>query len=203
MQNNNITITEQAKFIYDLEKNGFFVDVGAYDGITGSNTYMLEFMGWNGVCIEPNKEPFKLLDIHRKCEKHNIAISNCDGELEFIAITGYAEQISCVKSTAPSEHINRITTEINTHGGNVTKNIVSCRKFSSLIKQKDITYLSIDAESHELSILEGIDFSYHNIKYISFEKNPYDNNDCGKFLENYKYKHLKTIGIDNFYIKND
>lgn len=195
--------TEQAKFIYDLERNGFFVDIGAYDGVTGSNTLLLEQNGWRGICVEPNISPFQSLKLNRNCDKYNVAISNVDGEVYFISVDGYAEQISCVQHTAPEEHIKRIENEINQHGGNTVERIIPCYKFSSLIKEKNITYLSIDAESHELYILQGIDFSYHHIKYISFEKNPYDQNDCGSFLINHGYKYLTTIGVDNFYIKND
>ena len=116
-------------------------------------------------------------------------------------IAGYAEQISCIERTAPREHLERIETELDKHGGEVSRYAVPCYTFSTLVKEKDITYLSIDAESHELYILQGIDFSYHNIKYISFEKNPYDKNDCGKFLESMGYSQVNTIGVDHFYKK--
>jgi hypothetical protein len=33
--------------------NGFFVEVGAYDGVHLSNTYFLEQLGWRGLLIEP------------------------------------------------------------------------------------------------------------------------------------------------------
>jgi FkbM family methyltransferase len=32
--------------------NGVFVDVGASDGITGSNTFFFERAGWDGLCID-------------------------------------------------------------------------------------------------------------------------------------------------------
>jgi hypothetical protein len=34
-------------------KKGFFVDIGAHDGITGNNTKFFEEIGWSGVCVEP------------------------------------------------------------------------------------------------------------------------------------------------------
>lgn len=33
---------------------GFFIDIGAYDGISISNTYALEKLGWKGICVDAN-----------------------------------------------------------------------------------------------------------------------------------------------------
>jgi hypothetical protein len=32
--------------------NGFYIDIGSYNPITNNNTYLLEQLGWNGICIE-------------------------------------------------------------------------------------------------------------------------------------------------------
>lgn len=42
------------EFFLGQRRDGVFVEVGAYDGITYSNTYGLAMMGWRGLCIEPN-----------------------------------------------------------------------------------------------------------------------------------------------------
>jgi hypothetical protein len=37
-------------------RNGFFLDSGAADGVSSSNTHLLEeSFGWNWICIEPNE----------------------------------------------------------------------------------------------------------------------------------------------------
>jgi hypothetical protein len=39
---------------YKNKYNGYFVDIGASDGIIYSNTYLLEKRyGWKGICVEP------------------------------------------------------------------------------------------------------------------------------------------------------
>lgn len=40
---------------------GTFLDLGAYDGVTGSNTRWLALHGWEGVCVEPAAAAFQAL----------------------------------------------------------------------------------------------------------------------------------------------
>lgn len=191
----------QAEFILSLVGfPGYFVDIGAYDGISNSNTFLLEQNGWQGICFEPNLNAYVKLNKNRKCLCCNMAISdeNYDNE-PFIIVEGYAEQISCILRYTPKEHLDRIKNDLQ--GGSKRTGMVKVRKFSDEIYRKDITYLSIDAETHEMAILSGIDFNYHNISYISFEKNNYDTNDCGAFLQSKGYKFIKQIAADHFYAK--
>ena len=40
-------------------KKGFYVDVGAHDGVTDSNTLYFYRRGWRGVCVEPHKRYYQ------------------------------------------------------------------------------------------------------------------------------------------------
>ncbi|MFH0806301.1 MAG: FkbM family methyltransferase [Candidatus Brennerbacteria bacterium] len=44
---------------------GYFVEIGAMEGIRFSNTYLLELMGWEGICMEPHPDYFELLEKNR------------------------------------------------------------------------------------------------------------------------------------------
>jgi|ERR1700734_396007 len=58
---------------------GIFVDVGAADGIGGSNTLMFEERGWAGLLIEPNSRFHASLKANRGRQKiANYAIHNSD-----------------------------------------------------------------------------------------------------------------------------
>lgn len=48
-----------------ISNKGFFVDVGAHDGVESSNTYALEKAGWKGICIEPSQAYEKLIEVRR------------------------------------------------------------------------------------------------------------------------------------------
>lgn len=43
------------------ERKGRFLDIGAFDGVTGSNTRSLAELGWSGVCVEANPFNFPKL----------------------------------------------------------------------------------------------------------------------------------------------
>src|SRR4051794_23562842 len=71
------------------KRDGFFVDIGAYDGVTISNTYSLEQIGWKGICIEPVPSVFETLRQKRRCDCINAALSDKDmGYNNFIQTTG-------------------------------------------------------------------------------------------------------------------
>ncbi len=46
---------------------GFFIDVGAFNGVTCSNTLALEDLGWHGICVEPDPIMAAQCSLARKC----------------------------------------------------------------------------------------------------------------------------------------
>ncbi len=50
---------------FDPTKKGYFVDIGAFDGIHLSNSYAFEQLGWKGICVEAHPEYFSLLKKNR------------------------------------------------------------------------------------------------------------------------------------------
>ena len=51
-------------FFQDYKKPGFFIELGALDGILISNSVFFEkILKWNGICIEPTPHYFKNLNV--------------------------------------------------------------------------------------------------------------------------------------------
>lgn len=63
-----------------IGNKGFFVDVGAHDGVESSNTFALSKAGWGGICVEPNRESYARLIDNRRCMAINTAAVAKDGE---------------------------------------------------------------------------------------------------------------------------
>ena len=66
------------------KKNGFFIDIGAYDGVYIDNTYILEKeYNWNGICIEANPIIFSELQNNRSCTCVNSILGNNEDTVYF------------------------------------------------------------------------------------------------------------------------
>lgn len=140
------------KYLND-KKNGFFLDIGAYDGIESSNTYFLEKeLGWSGICIESNPHYFNSLKNNRG--------------------------VTCVNKAVMSYKGFAIFNGINTFFSNdKTDQSIECDLLSNILEEskcpKDIDYASFDIEGHELAVLETFCFDKYNINLMTIEHNLY------------------------------
>jgi len=177
------------------KRDGYFIDIGAYDGIAISNSYALEKIGWNGICVEPVPEIYDKLVKNRKCECINAAIYNEDGKiLNFIQTKGgrsgfITDMTDSMIESAESEGI-------------VGKYSVKTKTFESLMenkKVKHIDFMSIDVEGAEFAVLESIDFDKYKFDLITIE-----NNHGIKKLQDYMfskgYKTFLDLGVDVLFI---
>lgn len=62
---------------------GTFVEVGAYNGVTSSNTLLFERMGWNGLCIEADPDIAAICAENRKCMTQVAAIGSTNHAVTF------------------------------------------------------------------------------------------------------------------------
>jgi len=192
--------------IFKNKKNGFFVDIGAHDGISINNSYFLESeLDWNGICIEPNPLVFEKLKQNRKAKCLNIGILSKSEILEFCKLSGYTEMLSGFLDFYHPDHKKRIESELKIHGGSKEIIKVQCLPFSKVVELHDvkkIDLLSIDVEGSEESIIRSIDFEQVEIDIIICENNYYETN-IQYFLEEKGYSHIGKIQIDDVYKKNN
>jgi FkbM family methyltransferase len=71
--------TEQDRWVIDdsnLLRGGYFVEIGAYDGIKHSNTLTLEReLGWKGMLVEANPDLFSFVQANRPlCDCRCVAV---------------------------------------------------------------------------------------------------------------------------------
>lgn len=174
---------EQDKYleenIFKGYKNGFFVDVGAHDGLTINNTlYFEKYNNWRGINIEPIKKVYEKLEENRPNSINiNCAICNYEGETDFYCNSGYTEMISGIKECFDNRHKSRLERE-NMERGSTTEIIrVPTRRLESILEENNVThinYLSVDVEGAEFEVIKSLNYEKVFIDVIGFENNYYD-----------------------------
>jgi FkbM family methyltransferase len=150
-----------------LKRNGFFVEFGATDGISLSNTYVLErHFGWTGILAEPARNWHKALTKNRLCDIDFRCIYSSNGKIMF-------------KETSLPE----LSTISHFESGDLHANYRSSGEYyevetitlSEFLKHHnapvEIDYISIDTEGSELDILTEFDFSKYSVKTFTIEHN--------------------------------
>lgn len=172
------------------KKNGYFVDIGANDGITLSNTYLLEKnFDWTGICSEPNPQIFNQL-LKNRPNSHcnsNAVYSESNQKLLFSItrdslFSGITEFITLYKEKL----VNSSTVSVETIS------------LADLLKKfnapQSIDYLSIDTEGSEFEILKNFPFQEYHFKIIHIEHN---------FLEPNKSLIQQLLINNNYYFLED
>jgi FkbM family methyltransferase len=182
--------------------NGYFVDIGAYDGIVDSNSLFFEELGWHGMCIEPNPEKFELLKDRRRCTCFKLAIAETNKRTSFLKIkNGGPDTLSgLIKDDDKNAESQIIKYKLKSKEEFDIID-VECVSFDHLVHKTKIDYLSIDTEGNELEILNTIDFTKYDIKAITVENNDYDDKFHKFFSDKKDYKFVTRLGCDEVYIK--
>ena len=184
-----------------------FVEIGAHDGVTYSNSKFLESkVNWSGICIEANPSVFKRLVENRQDSKClNVAVSDLDGKIDFLLNTGHTEMLSGLLTSYSKKHRIRINREIAKYGGTSEIVEIPSKRLETIISENDILEIDIlmlDVEGAEHSILRKIDFSRVKINSVLVERN-YSSRPIYQLLNSQGFSRLVSLGGDDLYFRNE
>lgn len=169
--------------------DGFFVEVGAADGVLNSNSKVLEDRGWKGICIDP----FPTNMDQRRCRVVKAVVSSTPGRVvNFHAhgeLGGMADTLGIWKDLATASPAVELTTTTVGH-------ILDEAGAPAFIH-----FLSVDVEGAELEALRGIPFDKYRFGAIALEHNDEEpkRTDVRTFLEGNGYVRVHTYKQDDFY----
>ena len=191
-------------FIWELnkKKNGFFVEIGACDGVLFSNTLLLERdYGWNGILVEPARCWHEKLRNNRNSVIAYDFIGAQSGETILFNEAPEAEFSGAHQLVKLDHNSNRRI------GGFQYE--IKTLSLKDLLERnqapKNIDFLSIDVEGGELDILSHFPFNKHTIRAICCEHNFTSQRDkiYGLLLnKGYLRKYESLSGNDDWYFLN-
>lgn len=183
------------------KRDGFFVDVGAYDGVDLSNSYHFEQIGWTGVLVEPDPERAAHCRAARpRSHSFHCAAVSSSGINE---ITFHKVQSAGVYSTTnlTPEHAQRLSGM-----GCVSERItVPARTIDSILDEvgaSTIDFVSIDVEGAELDVLKGFDIARWQPTIVVIESNSkYRPSTIRDYFVHHGYAYQHSIDVNDFYLR--
>lgn len=172
---------------------GFFVDVGCFHPMKYNNTYKLYRQGWRGVNIDidPIKiEGFKLA----RPGDTNIAaaVSKVTGELDYWTNGFYSLTVTLDEAFAQRRE-------------GYQKRTVQADRLDNLLQttpyaQQSIDFLTVDAEGHDLEVLQSLNFDVYTPRLIAVELHETTFDDAQQtplyqFLEAKNYVLANWVGL--------
>ncbi len=183
-------------------RGGFFVDIGAYDGVTGSNTLFFErALDWTGLCIEPSPGLFAELTANRPGPCLNVAVADFDGEADFLDVPEGPRMVGGLVAHCDS----RIRAELTRLNAPQEIRRVTVRRLSSVLADagvRRIDYCSIDAEGADEAVLESLDLTEIRVEVFSVENRSGDPELRRSMLKR-GYDFIIRLGCDDIFRRRD
>jgi FkbM family methyltransferase len=172
--------------LFNSKKNGFFIELGANNGLLQSNTAFLEKnRNWTGILIEPNIKNYEFCKLNRPnsicynyaCVSDDFIDDFIDGDFNLLP----NDQMSLMSS-------------VNGKRLNILKNKVIKVPVSTLTNILDmqvipkIDLLSLDVEGYEYSVLQGLNLNKYTPTYLLIEIYNVDFEKIVNYLKDNKYE---------------
>lgn len=198
--------------VFKQKRDGYFVEVGAYDGVSLSNTYFLEQMGWCGILVEPIRELCEKASaargrsrvVHAACGKRGVR-----GTTKF-TVARNVPVLSYMK--ADQEHIDRCLRE----GAKLVEIEVPVVSLDDILMHERsqapaainpwagnagwrIDLVSIDTEGCELDVLDGFSLDRFKPRVLVIENDRPAGAAIEPYLAERGYRKFHRQTINDFY----
>ena len=202
--------------LHDLDKkllkylnfnNGFFIEAGANDGISQSNTALYEFnYGWRGLLIEPNFIKYQ------QCKQNRInsIVEN------YALVSNSYNKLEIEGNFAKADYEGSLTAMVYDKGDWVDDNLlkekekikdelisvpaITLTKLLDKHNIQKIDFISLDVEGYEISVLNGLDFKKFTPSFIMIETTTYEErkNFIIEYMKNKNYRVIEQLSINDF-----
>jgi FkbM family methyltransferase len=160
---------------------GFFVELGANDGIRQSNSYLLQNkFFWGGVLIEPNPARFEECVINRATSENvHVYCAACvpfSYDQDFVKMSNsdlMSVALGLDLNSADSNSHAKVGSQFLQHPSLSYTFFANARTLTDILVDaaapSNIDFLSLDVEGNELAVLKGLDFARYSPQWILVE----------------------------------
>jgi len=188
-------------------ERGFYVEIGAHDGLLYSNTYLFEKLGWTGILVEADPMTAEACRTNRPGSMvKNVALSSSDksGKVAtFYRVPGCTEYSGFEippRSLALLAALGRST--------EIEEVPVTCLTADELLREcgvqpDTIQFCTIDVEGTEFSILQGFTLAYWRPGLVLVENNKgFPDLKILKEMRRNGYFWLRATGVNDWFVRH-
>ncbi len=186
------------------KRDGFYIEVGAFDGYRYSVTYPFEGLGWTGLLVEPTPDRFEKAKARRpgsRVVNAALAAPGSPDTCTFHVVDGDdTAMLSYLTPTAKAEF------EVRQVGASSRSVTVPLTTMDNLLAdhQGPIDFAVIDVEGGEIELLKGFDLKRHRPRVLMIEEGPPAMSSPTKeYLSRFPYSPVGYFWINRIYIHND
>lgn len=182
------------------KRQGYFLDLGAGDGFSGSNTYVLEkYYDWKGLCIEPNSILFEVMTkkFERQCGCVPALVDGAIADVDY-AITGQDSGIIDADTDINPRVRGRQIDALRQQGRVKTMRTKTLAEvLADHSAPGTIDYFSFDVEGAETRILRNFPFDRYRFLTLTIER---PTPELNALLFRNGYHFVRNALYDSFYV---
>jgi FkbM family methyltransferase len=191
---------EDELLLADFGDSGYYVEVGAADGIENSNTELLERHGWTGVLIEADPDRADAC----RAARPNSRVVSCA-----VVAPGTPQSVTFYRAEIPGLSTIGLTEtgrgQLQSWTGRVAlvELTVPARTLDSILQERPlprIDVVTIDVEGHEAGVLRGFDLRRWRPRTVIVERNrSFPDPTVVRLLLRGGYKYQRTTGVNEWW----
>ena len=175
---------------------GTCVEVGANDGVTFSNSYYFEQLGWKCILVEPTPHLCAKIRDVRKSKLYACAASDAEGEAILYVVKGADVYSSLEVDSTKADRLENDSVKI-------VDIRVKTRRLDDILSESkvdNIDFISIDVEGHEISVLKGFSIKLWlpKIAIIEDDTDLTDTPVC-RYMQEHGYVRFYRTGGNDWY----
>ena len=187
---------------FDYRRDGYFVDIGAHDGISLSNTKSFEDNGWTGICVEPI--PI-VADACRKIRGHVVQAACVAGMEKSVSLRVDRPGLWAGIQT-DEQAVARAYHERGSGEPDFQTIEVPAIRASELVsdQHRAIDFISLDVEGTEIEVLKGLDLRRIRPRLLLVEALTDEaRTSLDDYVNQFGYLRARSVSCNHLYVQTE